>query len=162
MKKNKFTDIIKTLKTGGFYTECPCCDDELALKDIDLFDNDNFTEEALQYYQNQLLEIKERKADLKARKEKGTTKSETGAKSVNLGFILERLAPTLGSFRFNQNDCRSMFDPIDYVIFDGLSKKGQVDKIFFIDIKTGNARLSKKQKEIRTVIEENKVKFKTY
>jgi predicted Holliday junction resolvase-like endonuclease len=55
-----------------------------------------------------------------------------------------------------------LFDPIDYVIFEGLSQKGTVDKIFFVDVKTGNARLSKKQKAIKEAVENNQLKFKTY
>ena len=85
-----------------------------------------------------------------------------GAKAINLGFLLERLAPTLDGFTFNKNDCRSMFDPIDYVIFEGLSEKQKVDKIVFVDIKTGGARLTPKQRKIKQVVEDKNVGFKTY
>lgn len=162
MKKSKHQDIIDTLHKGNFFTECPCCGEEIALKQTGLFDNDNFSESALEIYQQQLAFIKEQKEELKKLKERGTTKSELGAKSTNIGFILERLAPTMKHFRFNHNDCRSLFDPIDYVIFEGLSTKGRIDKIFFVDIKTGAARLSKKQREIKTVIDNKKINFKKY
>ncbi|MBS1919831.1 MAG: hypothetical protein JST17_06240 [Bacteroidetes bacterium] len=127
-----------------------------------MFDNDNFSDKALELYQQQLHVIKQRKENLKKIRERGTTKSEVGAKSTNIGFILERLAPTMKSFRFNHNDCRSLFDPIDHIIFEGLSTRGQIDKIFFVDIKTGAARLSKKQKEIKAIITDKKVNFKKY
>lgn len=162
IKKSNHQDIIKTLKTGSFYLECPNTNEEFAIKTLQLFDNDNFTDEALEIYQQQLTDIRETKERLKKLKTIGATKSETGAHSVNIGFILERLAPTMGSFRFNHNDCRSLFDPIDYVIFEGLANKGQVDKIFFIDIKTGSARLNKRQREIKTVINSKKVNFKKF
>lgn len=155
-------NIISSLIKGNFYAECPTCQEEVSLKKAGLFENDNFSPEALELYQEQLKEIKERKAALKKLREKGTSKSEIAAKSTNIGFILERLAPTFKSFRFNPNDCRSLFDPIDYVIFEGLSSKGRINKIFFVDIKTGAARLSKKQKEIKTVITDKKVLFKKY
>ena len=35
-----------------------------------------------------------------------------GLFSVNLGFVLERIAPSLDGFTFDRNDCRSMFDPL--------------------------------------------------
>jgi predicted Holliday junction resolvase-like endonuclease len=63
----------------------------------------------------------------------------TGSDNIEVFCILERIAPVLEEFRFNKNDCRSLFDPIDYVIFDGLHKNGKVQKIFFIDIKSGGA-----------------------
>lgn len=161
-KNKNHQEIIHTLKTGNFYIECPNTNEDVSLKKAALFDNDNFTEAALEIYQQQLNDILATKERLKKLKEIGATKSEIGAQSVNIGFILERLAPTMSSFRFDHNDCRSLFDPIDYVIFEGLSKSGKVNKIFFIDIKTGNARLNKRQKEIKTVIANNNVSFKKY
>ena len=55
-----------------------------------------------------------------------------------------------------------MFDPIDYVIFEGLSEKQKVDKIVFVDIKSGGATLTQKQKKIKQVVVDKKVRFKTY
>jgi predicted Holliday junction resolvase-like endonuclease len=162
LKNSKHQEIIQALRNGNFYAECPNTEEDISLKKAALFDNDNFTDEALEIYQQQLDDIRATKERLKKIKEIGTTKSESGAQYVNIGKILERLAPALGSFRFNHNDCRSLFDPIDYVIFEGLSKSGTVNKIFFIDIKTGNKRLEKRQKEIKDVILNNKVSFKKY
>ncbi|MFH1620033.1 MAG: Holliday junction resolvase-like protein [bacterium] len=76
--------------------------------------------------------------------------------------MLERLAPAMKSFRFNRNDCRSLFDPIDYIIFEGLSKNGTVSRLLFADIKTGKARLSGGQKKIRELVERKKVDIDYY
>ena len=160
--KKEINEILETLNNGQFHIECPSCEEEVKLKEAGLFHLDNFTPEAHEVYKGMLQEQKKRRADLKDRKLKIPIKSEVGAKAVNLGFLLERLAPTLDAFTFNKNDCRSMFDPIDYVIFEGLSNKNSVDKILFVDIKTGGARLTPKQRRIKEVIEERKVKFKTY
>lgn len=65
-------------------------------------------------------------------------------------------------FCFEKNDCRSLFDPIDYVIFEGLTKKTSVSKILFVDIKTGKANLTGKQKEIRRLVQDKKVTWDTY
>ena len=162
LKKTKQQEIIETLKTGNFYIECSSCQEEVRLKQAALFDNKNFSDEALEVYNEQLEYIRQRKVELKSLKERGNTKSEVGALSTNFGFIMERIAPTLPTFRFKHNDCRSLFDPIDYVIFEGLTQNGTVDKIYFVDIKTGGARLNKRQKEIRNVINDKKVKFKKF
>ena len=161
-KKQPHQEIIAALKKGNFFIECPESGTDVALSKAPLFDQDNFTDEALAYYQEQLAFIREEKQRLKVLKAAGATKSEIGAQAVNIGFILERLAPTLDTFPFSHHDCRSLFDPIDYVIFEGLSQKGRVDKIIFTDIKTGKARLKPRQKEIRSVIERKNLSFKTY
>jgi len=107
-------------------------------------------------------EIKEGEKELRERRKSIPRISEAKTTAVNIGFILERIAPSMKEFRFDRNDCRSLFDPIDYVIFEGLSKRGSVSKILFADIKTGKAALTKKQKEIRDLVEAKKVIWDTY
>jgi predicted Holliday junction resolvase-like endonuclease len=161
-KKQPHPEIIAALKKGNFFIECPDTGDDVSLRTAALFDQDHFTEEALAYYQEQLAFIGEEKTRLKALKAAGSTRSESGALATNIGKILERLAPTLDTFPFGHHDCRSLFDPIDYIIFEGLSGKGRVDRIIFTDIKTGKARLTTKQKEIKTVVQNKHLSFKKY
>tara|TARA_Y100000294_G_C8357004_1_gene257144 strand:+ start:105 stop:602 length:498 start_codon:yes stop_codon:yes gene_type:complete len=163
MATNKeIRDTLDALNNGNFHIECTSCQEEIKLSEAGLFHLDNFTPESHDVYKSMLVEQKKRRASLKERKLSIPKKSEVGAKATNLGFLLERLAPTLDGFTFNKNDCRSMFDPIDYVIFEGLSEKQKVDKIVFVDIKTGGARLSPNQKKIKQVVEDKKVRFQTY
>jgi Predicted secreted endonuclease distantly related to archaeal Holliday junction resolvase len=160
--RNEARNIIKILETGGFYAECPCCEEPILLKKANLFYLDDFNSEALELYKQQKDELRDREKELEDRRKSISQKSEIGAKSVNIGFILERLAPTMRDFRFDRNDCRSLFDPIDYVIFEGLSKRGTVSKVLFTDIKTGGARLKSIQKEIKSLVERKKVDWDTY
>jgi predicted Holliday junction resolvase-like endonuclease len=160
--KKEIKEIIQSLNGNNFHATCPNCYDEFKLKDAGLFHLDNFTPEALDLYKAMQEGLKERRADLKEEKAKIPLRSETGAKAVNIGFVLERIAPTLDGFTFEQNDCRAMFDPIDYVIFEGLSSKGKVNKIIMVDIKTGGARLNPKQRRIKELVEDKKMEFRTY
>lgn len=156
-------EIIDVLNNGNFYCECPCgCGEEIRLKDTDLFYLDYFSKRGKDAQRALLDNLKQQRVDLKERELNMTKRPQLTAKAVNIGFILERIAPTFDSFPFEHNDCRSLFDPIDYIIFEGLSKKGVVDKIIFTDIKTGGARLKSNQREIKSLIQEKKVDFKTY
>ena len=160
--KKKAKEIIGMLESRGFYAECPCCGETILLAKAGLFYLDDFTPKAFELHQQLVSDMKERAQDLREERANISSKSEVGAKSVNIGFILERLAPSMHSFRFNRNDCRSLFDPIDYIIFEGLSKTGRVDRIIFSDIKTGKAGLQKKQRNIKALIEEKKVEWDLY
>ena len=156
-------EIINTLASGNFYCECPCgCGEEIQLKDADLFYLDQFSATGKEAQKAMLEDLKQQRVDLKERELNMTKRPQTTAKAVNIGFILERIAPAFDHFPFEHKDCRSLFDPIDYVIFEGLHKKGVVSKIIFTDIKTGAARLKNNQKEIKTLIESKKVDFKIY
>ena len=106
MNKKEIEEDLKPLNSGKFHAECPNCMDEVNLKEAGLFHLDHFTAEAKEVYKEMIDFQKERRAELKERRLKIPLKSEVGAKSVNLGFLLERLAPTLEGFKFNKNDCR--------------------------------------------------------
>ncbi len=161
-ESRKAREIIRTLKDKGFYAECPCCGDSMRLRDCGLFYLYDFTPEAREIYNQLKTELAERAQEIKERKGQISTTSEIGARAVNIGFILERLAPSMSAFRFARNDCRSLFDPIDYLIFEGLSEKGVVTNIVFADIKTGGAILKPHQREIRSLVQSSKVYLETY
>ncbi|MEI7580025.1 MAG: Holliday junction resolvase-like protein [bacterium] len=155
-------ELIEFLQQNNFKADCAQCGSAFFIKDAPLFPIDEFTPEAKELFTELKVALKERKAELKQRTLKTKQKVETTTKSVNIGFILERLAPVLESFPFERNDCRSLFDPIDYVIFEGLHNTGKVQKIFFVDIKSGAAKLKKNQKAIKEAIEQKRVDFKLY
>ena len=154
--------IIQFLQKNNFKAECANCGESFSLKDSPLFAPNEFTPEAKALLKEKKEFLKERKLEISQRTATTTQRLETTTQSVNIGFILERLAPVLKEFRFDKNDCRSLFDPIDYVIFDGLNKTGEVQKIFFIDIKTGEARLKKNQKAVKQKVQDKLIEFKHY
>jgi predicted Holliday junction resolvase-like endonuclease len=156
-------EVIKTLNDGSFYCECPCgCGEEIKLNQASLFYLDDFSPKGKIAYQELLDNLKEQRIELREREEKLKAKRQVAAKAVNFGFISERIAPALRHFPFVHRDCRSLFEPIDYIIFEGLSKNASVSKIIFTEIKTGNARLNGHQKEIKSLVEKKKVEFKIH
>jgi predicted Holliday junction resolvase-like endonuclease len=155
-------DLINFLQQNGFKANCPTCGEGIKLKDSSLFSLDNFNAQAKQLLNEKKEELKIQREEISKKKGATQKRVETTTGSVNMGFILERLAPVLEHFPFDKNDCRSLFDPIDYVIFEGLQKTGKVQKIFFVDIKSGKAKLKANQKAIKQMIEQKKVEFKNY
>jgi len=155
-------EIIRTLEENRFYAECPCCGEPILLKDAGLFYLDDFSPDAEKLYQQKLAECKIREKEIREKRKKISLKSKIATETINIGFILERIAPLMKDFCFDRNDCRSLFDPIDYIIFEGLSQKNSVSKILFVEIKTGKARLNNHQKEIRSLVERKRVEWDTY
>jgi predicted Holliday junction resolvase-like endonuclease len=155
-------DLINFLQQNGFKANCPTCGEGIKLNDSSLFSLDNFNAQAKQLLNEKKEELKIQREEISKKKVSTQKRVETTTGSVNMGFILERLAPVLEHFPFDKNDCRSLFDPIDYVIFEGLQKTGKVQKIFFVDIKSGKAKLKANQKAIKQMIEQKKVEFKNY
>jgi predicted Holliday junction resolvase-like endonuclease len=80
------------------------------------------------------------------------------ARVGQLGKTLEKIAPMFPGFGHHPYDVRPVFDPVDFVVFDGYFQ-GAVTDITFVEFKTGQSRLSKIQDSIRTAIEKKRVRF---
>jgi predicted Holliday junction resolvase-like endonuclease len=105
-------------------------------------------------------ELKERKKQLPENKKKKPARIAAGAQGANFGKIAEQIVPAFVTFPYKQKECRPLFEPIDYIIFTGLSGKSHVNTIKFVDMKTGDARLSKEQRQIRDRVIEGKIEHK--
>jgi len=92
-------------------------------------------------------------------KKRMTERAAKTAESVNLGKILEKIIPSFPSFGFRTGDCRALFEPVDYVVFKGLTDKGVIDALAFVDVKSGRAGLTSKQKGIKRIVEAGKLAF---
>jgi len=77
---------------------------------------------------------------------------------VGLGKIIEKVIPAYKDFGKPISDCRPLFEPIDMILFNGLST-GSVKSINFMEIKTGNSRLNQHQRLVKDAIHEEKVGF---
>jgi predicted Holliday junction resolvase-like endonuclease len=75
---------------------------------------------------------------------------------VTVGKVSEQLLPYLPGFRFNPKDARFLGSPVDLVVFDGLSE-GELRGVWFLEVKTGNAALSGRERQIRDAILEKRV-----
>ena len=79
--------------------------------------------------------------------------------SVSKGKIIEHFAPFLVDDLLNPNEIVFMGSPIDLISFTNIDSNKELS-IDFIEIKSGNATLNKKQRIIRNAILENRIFYK--
>ena len=154
--------IAQLQKDRRFKGTCPSCNDEFFLADAILYSiGDEPPEAAIAAIQMVREQIKERQADIANAMERMSTRAQKTSEAVNIGKIVEKIIPSFASFTHQHSDCRALFEPIDYVIFTGLCKRGIVDSLLFVDVKSGGARLTKDQKAIRDAVTNGNVEFLT-
>ena len=74
---------------------------------------------------------------------------------VKVGNITEQFAPFLDNWGYDPNNFSFLGKPIDGISYEE-------DEIIFIEIKSGKSRLSQKQNNIKKLVEEGKVSFRTF
>lgn len=106
----------------------------------------------LQNIQSDLQEKSQLYTDLSAKFDKLQGQKKSG--EVRLGQISEQLLPLLPEFPVPVNTLKFFGQPLDYISIDLDS-----EWISFIELKSGGAVLSPKQRKIREMIENKKVRF---
>ena len=76
---------------------------------------------------------------------------------------MENVLPSYKDFNSQVSvaDCRFIAAQLDIIIFEGASNN-HITNITFMDAKTGKATLEKKQRQIRDVVNDGKVRSKLF
>lgn len=87
------------------------------------------------------------------------------SRSTLKGQMAEQMAPMLPGFDYVPADSKFLGDPIDYVIFNGLTNARDGDgsfddlEVVLIDVKYGKSQLNSAQRAIAQAVEAGRVRF---
>ncbi len=154
----KTEELIKNLKSSELFAECPC-GQEFRIADAFLFDGTMpFPEEALEKQEELKQQLDDRAKMLEKRLKLATERAQITSTAVNIGKNLEKVLPVAKDFKWVVPDTKFLGDPIDLLVFNGLSN-GKVESLSFVEVKSGAARLNTHQKSIRDAIQDHKVSY---
>lgn len=80
------------------------------------------------------------------------------SQAVIAGQVHEQLLPYLPGFEFNPKDARFLGSPVDLIVFDGLDA-GALRSVVFVEVKTGNAGLTQRERLVRDAILGGRVRW---
>ncbi len=83
------------------------------------------------------------------------------SRAVLGGQFSENLAPYLPNFPYLPTECRFLGKPTDFIVFKGMDEK-KIDEVIFVEVKSGNSKLSPQEKNLKEAIRKKKVKFEEY
>ncbi len=116
----------------------------------------------LQDAKNQIAELhkklEEKEAAHIVEKAKVHENSKFRSAAANWGFTIENFVPFIDTFPIPSEDVNFLGKPIDFVGFTNTSSTAKCE-VHFIEVKSGSAFLSQKQKNIKKAIQEGRVKW---
>jgi predicted Holliday junction resolvase-like endonuclease len=80
------------------------------------------------------------------------------SEAVTAGKVHEQLIPYLPAFPYNPKDVRFLGSPVDLIVFDGLAE-GRLERIVFLEVKTGGSGLTSRERWIRDVVQAGEVEW---
>ena len=84
------------------------------------------------------------------------------SRAVLSGQLAEQIAPFLPDFPCNPADARFVGKPVDFIAFPGAADGKCIAEILFIEVKSGTAALSEREKEIKAAVSAGKVRYVEY
>lgn len=110
-----------------------------------------------------ILFIENKEKEIKRAREESIRMS----KSTIRGLINEEFIPLFPDFPYELSDCKFSGQPIDYIVFDGMSKLRDGDKlskinIIIADVKVNNSKETMIQLAIKNAIENDRIRFETW
>lgn len=85
-----------------------------------------------------------------------TILSQKKSSETRLGQMTEHIVPFLDAFPYDPKNSHFLGQPIDFVVFDY-----DDGKIVFVEVKTGNAKESPRQKLIKNIIKSGRVYYES-
>lgn len=83
------------------------------------------------------------------------------SRAVIGGQFSEQLAPYLPNFNYKPTECRFIGKPIDFLVFKGMDDK-EIEEVVFIEVKSGDSKLSTPERRLRDAIKEKNVRWEEY
>lgn len=139
---------------------CPCCGELFRLSEIRLYYRARPVQswlDGLELRKSKIVRAEERFDDLeKSVREKAIERA--GRKMVRL---MRRIDPVFFGRGYALEDARAVFDPVDYVLFDGMKRDGRVRNVILMDGPALAANRKKIQRAIARVISRKHYHWKT-
>jgi predicted Holliday junction resolvase-like endonuclease len=152
------TQLVAELKVSKLFATC-ACGEEFKISKAILFDGTKpFPKEALEKQQELKDQLEAREKQLQKRTKAATENALKTTAAVNIGKSLEKILPVAKDFKWVVPDTKVLGDPIDLMVFNGLSN-GKVGSLSFVEVKSGAAKLNGHQKSIRDAIADHKVSY---
>jgi predicted Holliday junction resolvase-like endonuclease len=85
-----------------------------------------------------------------------TILSQKKSSETRIGQMTEHIVPFLDAFPYDPKNAHFLGQPIDFVVFDY-----DDGKIVFVEVKTGNAKESPRQKLIKNIVKSGRVYYET-
>jgi len=83
------------------------------------------------------------------------------SRAVLGGQFSEQLAPYLPDFPYEPTEARFIGKPVDFIVFKGMYEK-KINEVVFVEVKSGQSKLSEVEKNLKSVIENKNVSWYEY
>jgi predicted Holliday junction resolvase-like endonuclease len=161
-KREIIGSMMKFFQTAQeIYGVCPTCGDIFRVSDMRIFYGKEPPKDWLSTLTEKEQLLEKQQLQFEVDKSKIIEDAIQRSIAIRIGKTLERIAPIIPRLGVRPSEIRGIFDPVDYVAFNGMLEN-RIDNICFLELKTGKSSLTKIQRRIRDAVNEGRVEWKEF
>ena len=140
---------------------CPHCEELFRLSDIRISYRKKFARDWYDRLEKQEERIDDERMNLEETLKAIREKAKERARQKYLPGMLKQADPVFTPLGYYPQDVKAVFDPMDFVIFDGMNKAGKVRRMVFMDEYSTDARVRRIQSSIEDAISKERYGFQS-
>lgn len=139
---------------------CPICGDFHRLSELKLFYKGKAERSWLDDLRDKERRIERLEEKLEAEREEIKERAQEKARR-KLPKLLKKKVPLIAKKGYFPQDVKALFDPIDFVVFDGMNEKDNVRRVVFLDGPAQNRIRERVQISIKKIIKAGNFEWRT-
>jgi len=150
-------DIVKLFQSfRAILCICPCCGDIVRLSDLRLKYKGATPHTWLDAYDSRIMQLEKKEMAFEEEEQELRDRAiERGRRKVPK-MICKCLDKNIASFKYNPYDIKALYHPVDFIVFNGLNSKKELDDITFLSRRTSNEMLNRIRKSLKEAVEKEK------
>ena len=140
---------------------CPCCGELVRVSELKLRVKGPAPKTWLDEHEEKVKAVEKKEERFEEiKKEMREVAVERGRKEA-VKIVKKTLAPQIRALRLDPMDVKPILNPIDFVVFKGMTKNHRVTNIMMLSKKSSNAILNKYRRQIKTAVEKKYYEWQT-
>lgn len=140
---------------------CPHCQELFRLSDIKISYRKKFSRDWYDKLEKQEEKIDDEHMKLEETLAAIREKAQEQARRRHLPRMLRQADPVFTPLGYYPQDVKAVFDPMDFVIFDGMNRDGRVRRVVFMDEYSADGRTRQIQSSIENAISKERYGFQS-
>ena len=151
------SDLLETFQSfRTIYCICPCCNRLMRFSDLRLQYAGDAPETWLDKYDLKIMAIQKKEDKFKAKEKEMRSKATEKGRAQVPELVKQCFDQNLAKLPYDPYDIKAIWHPIDFVVFDGLNEKKDVDNVVLLSRKTKDKDLNTVRKTVKKTIEKEK------
>lgn len=131
---------------------CPCCGELVRVSDLKLRTKVPVARTWLDEYDKKSIAMDRKEERWDEREDEIRRKAvEQGRKEAEKA-VIKAISPKLKAMKFDPFDVKAIFNPVDFVVFKGMTKKDNVSDILFLSKSVKNPDLNQLRNQVKKAI----------